>query len=248
MKKIHIIGLTTSITLIILFITISRNGVYDVWGIGTLLMMILTLGVMFYQFEKGKITSKEISLIAILSGTSAISRVPFAAIPGVQPCTYITICTGYVFGPVAGFMVGATTALVSNMFLGQGPWTIFQMFAWGMVGSTASFLQKLKVKQLGLVVFGVIWGYLFGWIMNLWYWTLYIYPHTIYTLGFSMLSSVWFDTLHAIGNAIFLLILGEKTIKIFMRYKNRFHIEYGSKRKKTLPLSKEDTVDVCKTL
>jgi len=235
MKKTHILGLMIAIVFVVLVVLISNNKINDLWGLLTIFLMIMTLGVMFYQFEKGKITSKEISLIAILSGVSAISRIPFAAIPSVQPCTYIIICTGYVFGPIAGFMVGATTALVSNLFLGHGPWTFFQMFAWGMVGASASFLHKLNVKNFGLIIFGVIWGYLFGWIMNLWYWILYIYPHTIYTLGFTMFNSLWLETLHAIGNAIFLLILGEKTIKIFMRYKNRFHIAFIPKNK-ILPL------------
>ena len=81
--------------------------------------------------------------------------------------------------------------------------------------------------------------YLFGWIMNLWYWLLYIYPHTLQTLGFVIASSVWFDTLHAIGNAIFLLILGEKTIIILKRYKNRFHIEYTNIKQKPAVSSKK---------
>ncbi|MCK4332971.1 MAG: ECF transporter S component [Thermoplasmatales archaeon] len=234
MKKIHSIPLFALLAACIVFIILGINGSYDIWGIATLFMMILTMGIMFFQFERGKITSKEISLVAILSGFSAVSRLPFAAIPSVQPCTYIIICTGYVFGPTAGFMVGATTALVSNIFLGQGPWTVFQMFAWGLVGITASFLQKLNVKKLGLIGFGVIWGYLFGWITNLWAWLLYIYPHNIYTLAFTMLNSVWFDTLHALGNALFLLILGEKTIKILQRYKNRFHVEYSYKKPSTV--------------
>jgi energy-coupling factor transport system substrate-specific component len=202
---------------------------YKEWEALTFLLMILTMGLMFFQFEKGNITSKELSLIAVLGGVSAVSRVPFAAIPGVQPCTFIIICTGYVFGPLAGFMVGATTAVVSNMFLGHGPWTLFQMFAWGAVGITSSFLQRLKVKQYGLFIFGVAWGYLFGLIMNLWWWLAYVYPHTFPTLLATMGSSLGFDTLHAIGNAVFLLILGEKTIQIFQRYKNRFHIKYGFK-------------------
>ena len=226
MRKTHSILLFAVLIICIVFIVLGLNQSYDIWGLVTLLMMITTMGIMYFQFEKGKITSKEISLVAILSGFSSVSRIPFAAIPSVQPCTFIIICTGYVFGPVAGFMVGATTALISNMFLGQGPWTIFQMFAWGLVGATASFLQKLHTKRFGLIIFGVVWGYLFGWIMNLWYWLLYIYPHTFQTLGFVMISSAWFDTLHAIGNAVFLLILGEKTIVILQRYKNRFHVEY----------------------
>lgn len=226
MKKTYNILLFLVLIICIVFIVIGINQSYDVWGIVTLLMMIATMGVMYFQFEKGKITSKEISLIAILSGFSSVSRIPFAAIPSIQPCTYIIICTGYVFGPVAGFMVGATTALVSNMFLGQGPWTIFQMFAWGSVGATASILQNLHIKRFGLIIFGVVWGFLFGWIMNLWSWLLYIYPHTFQTLGFVVISSAGFDTLHALGNAIFLLVLGEKTITILKRYKNRFHVEY----------------------
>jgi len=234
MKKLYSIFIfLLIITLLTAFFIIIKYN-YDLWGILTLLLMISTMGIMYLQFERGKITSKEISLVAILSGFSSISRIPFAAIPSVQPCTYIIICTGYVFGPVAGFMVGATTALVSNMFLGHGPWTIFQMFAWGFAGATASLLQKINITKFGLIIFGVIWGYLFGWIMNLWYWLLYIYPHNIQTLGFVIISSAAFDTLHALGNAIFLLILGEKTIEILKRYKNRFHIEYLDKKQITI--------------
>jgi len=208
MKKIHIFALLASIITIIVFIIISENGSYDTWSIGTLLIIVTTMGIMFFQFEKGKIASKEISLIAILSGVSAISRVPFAAIPSVQPCTYIIICTGYVF------------------------WTIFQMFAWGIVGVTASILPKLKIKSSGVIIFGIAWGYLFGWITNLWIWLAYIYPHTFSTLLVTMGASLGFDTFHALGNAIFLAILGEKTITIFQRYKNRFHIKYRFKIEK----------------
>ncbi len=229
MKKTYTIValLLACLAACIIFSLIFIVDLSEHWGIFALVMMIFTVFIMFLQFERGKMTSKEISLVAILSGFSAVSRVPFAAIPGVQPCTYIIICTGYVFGPVAGFMVGATTALVSNIFLGQGPWTIFQMFAWGAVGATASVLPKLKIKGVGLVIFGVIWGYLFGWIMNLWYWMLYIYPHSFSTFLFMMVNSVWFDTLHALGNAVFLVLLGEKTIMILNRYKHRFHVEYS---------------------
>jgi len=229
MKKTYtiVVLLLACIAICIIFTFTFIKEFSEHWEIFTLVMMIFTISIMFLQFERGKMTSKEISLVAILSGFSAVSRVPFAAIPSVQPCTYIIICTGYVFGPLAGFMVGAITALVSNMFLGQGPWTIFQMFAWGAVGATSSTLPKLKIKGVGIVVFGAIWGYLFGWIMNIWYWMLYIYPHTFPTFLFTMVNSVWFDTLHALGNAVFLVFLGEKTITILNRYKCRFHVEYS---------------------
>jgi len=141
-------------------------------------------------------------LIGMLGTVSAVLRVPFAAIPSVQPCTYLIICTGYVFGPLPGFMVGAITALVSNFFLGQGPWTIYQMFAWGLAGVVAAYLRRLHLKMRWLIVFGVIWGYVFGAIMNVWF--------------------VWFDSFHAIGNAIFLGLLGRKTIIILERFRKKF--------------------------
>lgn len=234
MKNFHTALFFALMVAIVLIIPIILNEIYDVWSLLILTTMILLLGIMFLQFERGKISSKELSLIAIISGVSTISRIPFAAIPSVQPCTYLIICTGYVFGPLAGFMVGAITAFISNIFLGQGPWTFFQMFAWGMIGITSSLLSKLKIKTTGLIIFGVIWGYLFGWIVNLWFWIGYVYPHNFSTLIFTMSTSIGFDTLHAIGNAIFLLLLGEKTIKIFTRYKNRFHIEYKSHEKSML--------------
>jgi len=228
MKKIHIIGILFFSFFIIFTAIIYLFEIFDIWSSTTFLILILTIGIMFYQFERGKINSKEISLIAVLSAVSAISRLPFAAIPSVQPCTFIIICAGYVFGPIAGFMVGATTALVSNIFLGQGPWTLFQMFAWGLAGITASTASKLKIKITGLIILGAIWGFLFGWLMNLWFWIAYIYPHNIQTFVFYMSTSLGFDTLHAIGNVIFIVILGEKTIKILKRYKERFHIIYNS--------------------
>jgi len=189
---------------------------------------------MMYQYEHRQLSSKEISLIAMMSGLSAVARIPFAAVPSIQPCTFLVLYMGYVFGPVTGFMIGAMTALVSNLFLGQGPWTVFQMFAWGLVGITASFLPKLRIKKTGIVIFGVAWGFLFGWIMNLWYWLAFIYPHTWTTLLFAMGSSIWFDVLHAIGNAVFILLLGEKTLKVLLRFKHRFHVTFIPSKKPIL--------------
>ena len=66
-------------------------------------------------------------------------------------------------------MTGAMTALTSNMLLGQGPWTVWQMSAWGMMGLSSGLLQRL-LKRHGLLLslYGCVWGFLFGWFMNLW--------------------------------------------------------------------------------
>jgi energy-coupling factor transport system substrate-specific component len=209
---------------VFLFPLFSQTAVDDLvsWGIIATVLVILAIIAFFFEFEAAALGSREIALVAMLGTIAAVSRVPFAVIPSVQPCTYLIICTGYVFGPVAGFMVGAVTALVSNFFLGQGPWTPYQMFAWGLVGISAAYLRYLRPGRLALSLFGAAWGYLYGWTVNLWFWVSFIYPLTARTFFLYQLNSVWFDTFHAIGNFIFLWFFALKTIAILERFKQRF--------------------------
>lgn len=182
---------------------------------------------LFWEFESAAVGSKEVALVAMLGATAAVLRVPFAAIPNVQPCTYLVICTGMVFGPVAGFVVGAETALVSNIFLGQGPWTLFQMVGWGLAGLSAGCFRRLLRSRLMVVGFGVLWGYLFGAITNVWYWTAFVYPLTVRSFVATQLMTFWFDTLHAVANAVFLALLGQKTVSILERFRMRFSVYYA---------------------
>jgi len=187
------------------------------------MMVVLLILAFAFSFEASAMSSREIALIAMLSTLSAVSRIPFAAIPSVQPSTFLIICSGYVFGPLPGFMVGAVTALVSNFFLGQGPWTPYQMFAWGLVGILAALMHKLHAGILVMVIFGLVCGYLYGWIMNTWYWVSFSYPLTLRTFLVYQATSIWFDTLHALSNAVLLGIFGLKTIRILERFEKRFH-------------------------
>ncbi len=196
------------------------------WGLLATMLVVLAVIGFFFEFESSAIGSKEIALVAMLGTIAAVLRVPFAAFPGVQPCTYLVICTGYVFGPLAGFMVGAIAALVSNFFLGQGPWTPYQMLAWGLAGVSAGYLRWARPHVVWLVAFGIIWGYLYGWITNTWFWAAFIYPLTFKTFWITQINAVWFDTFHALGNALFLGIFGLKTIAILERFRKRFFWHY----------------------
>ncbi len=195
------------------------------WGIISAMLAVFICVTLFFKFESAATNSKEITLIAMLGTLAAVLRVPFTAIPGIQPCTYLIICAGYVLGPIAGFTVGATTALVSNFFLGQGPWTPYQMIAWGFAGLSAGFLARLHFNRILLIATGILWGYLYGLITNLWFWTAFVYPLTIKTFLVTELNSIWFDSLHALGNAVFLGILGTRTIVLLERFKRRFSIK-----------------------
>jgi energy-coupling factor transport system substrate-specific component len=193
------------------------------WGLVAAIVAVLAVVAFFFEFESAALSSREIALVAMLGTVSAVARIPFAALPGVQPSTYLIICAGYVFGPVAGFMVGAMTPLVSNFFLGQGPWTPFQMLAWGFLGVLAASLRRFRIGRVQLVLLGLFAGYLYGWIVNIWYWASFIYPLNFRTLLVYQLQSIWFDTFHAVGNAIFLGLFGVRTIRILERFRARFN-------------------------
>lgn len=198
------------------------------WGLVATIVVILAIIAFFFEFEVAAVSSKEIALVAMLGTISAVLRVPFAAIPGVQPCTFLVICSGYVFGPVAGFMVGAMTALVSNFFLGQGPWTPYQMLAWGLAGVSAAYIRQFNLRRIWLVIFGIFWGYLYGVIINTWFWASFVHPLTLRTFVVTEINSLWFDTFHATGNALFMGLFGMKTIAILERFRKRFNWRLSS--------------------
>lgn len=84
------------------------------WGLLAPVIIIIALVLLYWGFEQGRVSSREIAVIALLGTIAAVGRVSFAALPNIQPTTFMVIISGLVFGPRAGFMVGTTAALVSN--------------------------------------------------------------------------------------------------------------------------------------
>jgi len=195
-------------------------------GVTSMVILLLIFLALMVLYERSSNRSKEIAVIAILGTFSAVARVPFAAIPNVQPCTFIILVSGYVFGPFAGFMIGAETALLSNFFLGQGPWTPWQMFAWGIIGIIGWLfritMHGRKHEFIAFLILGFFSGYIYGIIMNVWYWLAFIYPLTWQSFLMVESTSIWFDTLHALGNVVFIDLFAIDFIKLLERYKLRY--------------------------
>lgn len=188
------------------------------------IFVILSLLPFFLRYEMRDLTGRELVLVSILAAIAAVSRIPFAAIPSVQPTSFVIIMAGYVFGAETGFMVGAIAALVSNMFLGQGPWTPWQMFAWGMIGFSTGLLRNTwwMKTQIGKLLFGFLWGFLFGWIMNLTFIFTFVDDFTWTAFFTAYIASILFDTLHALSNVAFLLVFGTAWIKTLERFKRKY--------------------------
>lgn len=193
------------------------------YGVVSVIVLVVSLLWIFISYEKKQISVKEISLIATLAGLAGVGRVPFAALPNVQPTTFLVIVSGYVLGPQNGFIVGALATFVSNSFLGHGPWEPWQMMAWGLAGFSAGLLGKMtnKPSRLFLSLFAFGWGFTFDYIMNLWHWLFFIYPLNLKSFMAVYMTSFYFDLTHAISNFIFTFILGKNFIYILNRFKDR---------------------------
>ena len=88
----------------------------------------------FLAFEKRQGNTRRTVILAVLITFSVMGRFAFAAVPHFKPVAAIVVLAGMYLGPESGFLCGAFSAILSNILFGQGPWTPFQMFAWGLIG------------------------------------------------------------------------------------------------------------------
>ncbi len=190
----------------------------------SLVLLLAALLPVFIRLERRPLESRELVLLAVLSAIAAVSRIPFAALPSVKPVSAIVILSAYVFGAEAGFIIGAVAALVSNIYFGQGPWTPWQMFAWGMVGLSAGWLRNAwwMKKRSGMLIFGFVWGFLFGWIMNIWYIISLPDAFSWGLVAAAYASSFYFDLAHALSNVFFLAILAGGWTKVLERFRKKY--------------------------
>ncbi|MBR3289151.1 MAG: ECF transporter S component [Clostridia bacterium] len=181
---------------------------------------VLALLLFWSGFERKQTGSRRMVVVAILTALSVVGRF----IPVIKPIAAITILTALYLGGEAGFLVGCLSALISNFYFGQGPWTPFQMLAWGIVGLIAGFLATpLKKSRVALIAYGVASGVLFSMIMDVWsvlWYRGYFDPSYYFVAVGTALPHM---VLYAVGNALFLWWLG-KPIGDKLQ---RLHVRYG---------------------
>ena len=172
--------------------------------------------------DGGPTSAKEVTLIATLAAAAAAGRVLMAPIPDVQPVTVIVVVTGVALGLRAGIAVGASAAFVSNFFLGQGPWTPWQMLAWGLCGAVGALAAPLLRGRIRLAVGCFLLAYVYGFVLDLWNWYGF-YPHTWSSFLARQAAGFPFDTAHALGNVALALAAGPELRRLLERYGKRLH-------------------------
>jgi energy-coupling factor transport system substrate-specific component len=193
-------------------------------GLSLLLAAAALLVAVAAWLETGPGSSRELALVATLAAAAAAGRVLFAPVPGVQPVTVIAIATGAALGLRAGVTVGATAALVSNLFLGQGPWTPWQMLAWGGCGAAGALAAPLLRHRIPFALFCGVLGFAFSAVMDVWLWLAY-WPHTWTAFAVVHARGIPYDAAHAIGNVAIALAAGPELRRMLARYGRRLRTE-----------------------
>ncbi len=162
-----------------------------------------------------------IVIVSVLSAVAAVGRIAFAALPNVTPSSYIVIVTGLGLGAIPGMSVGIISAAASNLVLGQGPWTLFQMIGWGLMGLCAGLLRGILRNAPLMGVYGAVMAYVFGAIMNAQWYILGGNAFGLSAYITSIVVSFPLDTMHAASNAVLLVVAGSRAVRALTRIKRR---------------------------
>ena len=130
---------------IIFISTVLDNG--KLFMLSSLAVVACCMAPFFMVFEKRKPKAREIVLVAMMSAITVACHMFFHVTVPIQIGTAMVIIAGISMGPEAGFLVGALSRFVCNFYMGQGPWTPWQMFCWGLLG----FLAGLAFNKVDMV-------------------------------------------------------------------------------------------------
>ncbi len=211
-------------------------------GLGSVLALLV--------FEVGtrRLDSRSLSLLAALSAADAALRAALVTgIGGFSPIFLLVLCAGYALGPSFGFLVGAGSLLTSALATGGlGPWVPYQLFALGWVGLLAGWAGRLRAGSrptradvLSLALVGVVTGFGFGVVMDVWNWTFFAgspglgwspglapLPALARFARYYLVTSFGYDAFRAVGNALMVVLLGLPILAGLHRIGRRFQLQW----------------------
>ena len=220
------------------------------WQLGAFGLLAIALAGGFAWYERVRPDARIVALVGTLAAFAALGRIAFAAVPNVKPTTDIVLISGYALGGGPGFAVGAIAGLASNFFFGQGPWTPWQMAAWGatgVVGAALAWVTSPRVRArlrwrpgsapdaalsaqpwigrwpLAIVCFIV--GFAFTVFQDVGDWVTYS-DHSWQQLGIYVGKGLGFDAIHATGCLLFALAFGPALTRSIQRFARRLQVRW----------------------
>jgi Prenyltransferase and squalene oxidase repeat len=216
------------------------------WQVGAFAVIALALAAGFTWYERVRPDARIVALVGTLAAFAALGRIAFAAVPNVKPTTDIVLIAGYALGGGPGFAVGAIAGLTSNFFFGQGPWTPWQMAAWGATGVLGAGLAQIvavggrmrrpgrgpapggggeppRIGRWPLALVCCAAGFAFTVIQDVGDWVTFS-DHSWTQLGVYVGQGLGFDAIHAGGCLVFALAFGPALTRSIQRFATRLQV------------------------
>lgn len=231
MKRIVAYAALISVPLTAVVGAVFAGGAH--WEIACAAAAVLCCVPFFLSFEGRAPSARELVLTAVMTAFSALGRFVFAWLPFFKPVTAIVVISAMYMGSTAGFMVGALSALISNIYFGQGIWTPFQMFSWGIIGFIAGLLNKKRLLEnpVVLAVYGALSGVLYSMLMDIF--TVLSADNTFSFerwLG-AVVTSLPIMLSYCVSNVLFLLILRKPLGRRMERIRTKYGVfEYSAQK------------------
>lgn len=197
----------------------------------SLLIILYTMLPFAMIFEGRKPQARELIVIAVLSAIAVAGRAAFFMLPQFKPIVAIVIIAGVCFGGESGFLVGAISGFVSSFFFGQGPWTPWQMFCFGIIGFLAGILFEkglIKKTKLSLCIYGgLATFFIYGIIIDIGSILIFSPTFSIKMLLVKFISGFWFNIVHSIATVTFLYLISQPMIEKLDRIKVKYGLIRG---------------------
>jgi energy-coupling factor transport system substrate-specific component len=194
------------------------------WQVASFVVLGLVIVGGFAWFERSRPPARLVGLVAALAALAVAGRVLLAPIPNVVATTDIVLFTGYAIGGAPGFAVGALSAVISNFWLGQGPWTPWQMAGWGLVGlggAGLAFVTGRRLGRVGLAVACGVAGLAYGALLDFSVMATYGGEQSLDRYLALSARGIPFNIAHAVGNVTLALIAGPALVRMLTRFRSR---------------------------
>lgn len=198
------------------------------WPLATFAIVLGVLFAGWLAYERSRPSARMTAVVGTLAAVAALGRDAFVALPDVKPITAMTFVVGYALGPIPGFAVGAIGMLASNIVLGQGPYTPWQMVAWGLVGLAGAGLGRLSGRSLGRIGIALacaVMALAAKEIMNVYTWTLGA-SHTPAAFLLAAGQALPYDITDTVASFLFGFAFGPELARLLGRVRARMTVEW----------------------
>lgn len=220
-NKIALISLIMAILTVIIGVLLWRDQQYNLI---IMLLVVISWIPFYFKYELSHPKTREVVILAIMIALTTLARTLFILFPSFKPVSALVIIMAVVFGKQDGFLCGSLSALISDFVFGIGPWTPFQMFAWGLIGYLAGmFCHQLYQNKWLLYSYGAVAGIIFSMIMDLWSVLAIDNSFNLSRYLFTVIAALPVTITYIVSNIIFIFVFKDAMFKILQRVK----IKYG---------------------